>query len=129
MSLTWLHSCRDSLTLMHDAYPFALVLKQRVYRHRSQKLSPYVCRDTDGGPQWRTQPHFPNLPAQTPMLYKLIMQACLSSVPAERPSFQDTLKLMDDLMAEVQAGTYSNSLGATLVRQHPWQRQLQLSTM
>ena len=44
------------------------------------------------------------------------MKACLSLLPAERPSFADLRVLLYDTMAEVAKGTYLDSEGSAAVR-------------
>ena len=66
--------------------------------------------------QYRQHPSFPRLPASVPLTYTLTTKACLSEQPADRPSFEQLLAILDDLQAEVATGTYLNSRGNVQVR-------------
>jgi hypothetical protein len=61
-------------------------------------------------------PLFPNLPSSVPLTYTLTMEACLSSAPEERPSFQQLLTLLADVQYEVALGKYINTVGRVQVR-------------
>jgi hypothetical protein len=61
-------------------------------------------------------PLFPNLPSSVPLTYTLTMEACLSSAPEERPSFQQLLTLLADVQHEVALGKYINTVGRVQVR-------------
>jgi hypothetical protein len=62
---------------------------------------------------------FPDVPARVPMTYTLAMKACLSTTPADRPSFQQVQTLLRDVQAEVAKGSYVDSDGAPQVRGVP----------
>lgn len=61
-------------------------------------------------------PDYPSLPELAPLTYTLVMRACLSAIPAERPSFSDLVSMLEDLKTELDSGSYVDSRGSTQVR-------------
>lgn len=60
-------------------------------------------------------PDYPSLPAAVPLTYTLVMRACLSQDPAERPSFGHLVSMLEDLKTEVESGSYVDSTGGMQV--------------
>lgn len=68
--------------------------------------------DSHGRDQgFRTHPLFPSLPSSVPLTYTLTLKACLSEKPSERPSFEQLLSILDDMVGEVATGVYLNARG------------------
>lgn len=60
-------------------------------------------------------PEYPSLPAAVPLTYTLVMRACLSQDPAERPAFGHLVSMLEDLKTEVESGSYVDSTGGMQV--------------
>jgi hypothetical protein len=84
----------------------------QTFRATCKRLA-LLCSSVEGAGRWKRQPHFPHLPVDAPLTYVLAFKACLSDDPAERPSFEDLIVLLDD---EVVSGSYINSAGKTKAR-------------
>ena len=61
-------------------------------------------------------PAFPTLPITVPLTFTLTMKACLSETPSERPTFGQIATIFEDLLFEVDTGTYISSSGQVMVR-------------
>lgn len=61
-------------------------------------------------------PAFPSLPVTVPLTFTLTMKACLSETPSERPTFGQIATIFEDVLFEVDTGTYINSNGHVMVR-------------
>lgn len=61
-------------------------------------------------------PRFPSLPLTVPLTFTLTMKACLSELPNERPTFGQIATIFEDLVFEVDTGTYISSSGQVMVR-------------
>jgi hypothetical protein len=52
---------------------------------------------------------FPTMPESVPLDYTLTVAACLSEKPADRPTFDELLVLLNDMEREAAQGQYINS--------------------
>lgn len=64
-------------------------------------------------------PAFPSLPITVPLTFTLTMKACLSETPSERPTFGQLATIFEDLVFEVDTGTYISASGQVMVRKIP----------
>ena len=128
--------CADSLHVFNGALlespdPRIGTLRPRHYKQRARTETPLTqklqwracgCRgeiahtsnfaDSQGRDQgFRTHPMFPSLPSSVPLTYTLTLKACLSEKPSERPSFEQLLSILDDMVGEVATGVYLNARG------------------
>lgn len=65
--------------------------------------------DTSGG--FHRHPAFPDIPTSVALTYTLLVKACLSPTPSDRPTFPQILQILLDVEREVSTGTYIDSLG------------------
>jgi hypothetical protein len=70
--------------------------------------------DTNG--DFLYHPDFPSLPASVPLTYTLMMVACLSEKPGDRPNFDQVVTVLRDIQDEVSSGCYLDSDGVPQVR-------------
>eukprot|EP00892_Ulva_mutabilis_P012786 jgi/Ulvmu1/9880/UM057_0035.1 len=62
--------------------------------------------------EYTPHPEFPDLPGAVPLTFTLMMHACLSLTPTERPTFEQVVTLIADLEEEIEGGCYIDSTGA-----------------
>jgi hypothetical protein len=58
------------------------------------------------------------MPESVPLDYTLTVAACLSQTPADRPTFEELLVLLEDMEREAARGQYVNSAAIMKVRSH-----------
>lgn len=68
----------------------------------------WLCRRRDvaggrGGTTFESHRDFPHLPPSAPLTFLLTMQACLSAVPEDRPTFEQVRSRPGSLSARVPA--------------------------
>jgi hypothetical protein len=81
---------------------------------RSQDAS--IASDACSAVQYGVHPSYPCLPSRVPLIYTLTMQACVSSIPSDRPTFDQAAQLLEDTAMEVAGGVYVDSEGKRQVR-------------
>lgn len=59
---------------------------------------------------------FPALPDAAPLTYTLLLKACLSPVPKDRPSFKHMQQIFTDMRKEMMHDHYVDSTGSVQAR-------------
>lgn len=67
--------------------------------------------ETPTGTQPTNHHTFPNIPSSVALTYTLLVKACLSDTPADRPTFTQILQILCDAEQEVASGSYIDSVG------------------
>lgn len=102
-------------------YSFGVMLWEAFHR-----CTPYTY-DSDAGTVHH--PCFPTFHPQCPLSYALLAVSCLSPKPEDRPTFDEILRVIMDLKAELRQGHYINREGCVQVRGPVATERLRFSTL